>query len=150
MSAGTADAWQRLVRRRLSASGLDARCPAFWQERRGDYLGVGTGGSILPALRGTGPVVGQITRRSVRGLLGHAASLRMDWPVRPWVRLDALVALGYVARVGALRALADSGSAGAPVVGMFSLFQRAEGQALLRVAPRGLAVVRAQGPRPPS
>ena len=146
MFSGTDDAWQRVVRRRHSATEDDACCPAFWQSRRGDYLGLGTCGSIVPALRGTGPVLAHVTRRSVRSLLGHAPSLRMSWPVRPWVTLDSLLALGCVARIGALRALVDSGRTGRPVLGHYSLYQRPEGHALLRVVPRGPAVVRARGP----
>ena len=146
MFSGTDDAWQRVVRRRLSATEDDACRPAFWRSRRGDYLGLGTCGSIVPALRGTGPVLAHVTRRSVRSLLGHAPSLRMSWPVRPWVTLDSLLALGCVARIGALRALVDSGRTGGPVLVLYSLYQRPEGHALLRVVPRGPAVFRARGP----
>ena len=126
MSSGTDDAWQRVVRRRLCATEDEACCPACWQSRRGDYLGLGICGSILPALRGTGAVLAHVTRRSVRSLLRHAPSLapslRMSWPVSPWVTLDLLLALGYVARIGTLRAFMDSGCAGGPVLVFYLLY----------------------------
>ena len=147
MASDAADAWLRRVRRRLRpVPGHDARGSDVWPRGRDGYLGLGTSGSILPALRGAGPVLTHVTRRSVRCLLGHAPSLRPRWPVRPWVKLEAFLALGYMARAGALRALLDSGRAGDPVVGLYDLYQRTDGHALLRVAPRGPTVVRARGP----
>ena len=104
---------------------------------------------VCAALRGQGSVLTCVTRRMVQSLRRQDAPNTAFRPACAWARLESLLALGYVRRVGATRSLMDSFRGCRMGVGLFHFHQRVDGYAILRAAPRppGLpTAVRAQGP----
>ena len=106
--------------------------------------------SILPVLRVPGPALACVTLKAVRRLLGPGPTAPDSRLACAWAHFDALLALGYVCRVGAVQCLLDAASGGPLHAGLFHFYQRVDGLAVLRMAPYqpGITVVRAQ--RPPT
>ena len=145
--------WWRRVRRRTGplntaspADGRDAGPVPTDQAHQGSPGLV----SIRPVLMVPGPALACVTLKAIRRLLGPGPATRAPSPVCAWVHFDALLALGYVCRVGAVQCLLDAASGGPLHAGLFHFYQRVDGFAVLRMAPYqpGVTVVRAQ--RPPS